>query len=454
MSQAPRKGSFLQTMLLVTTIFLAFQLFFGNRPQEEKRTPAQILTAMREMGAKVDAAGKDEQHRLASNIQQELGKLRAKANEEAKANKIDQAAAKDLALEGLLVATHLQMKVGVLANDMGPLTQAYLPLHDEHRARAKDPSWVQKRVEVTPTEKFPETSWTGDELHSRIVLELGGQAKAHRITGVIPGYDVIDGLVALTGRTPAFSYAFAALLLALLVRAVVWPLAQKQYMWGRQMAQLQPLVKELKERYTDKKTGQVKDMAELQQKTMGLYREYGINPMSGCLPMFVQLPFFLIIYQCMLQYRFEFQKGHFLWISPGLGEATNGFIAPNLGERDYILVGIYAVSMVVTTLLTPVSDPSNAKQQRIMGVSMALIFSVVMFFYPLPSAFVLYWVFLNVFATLQMVRAYKMTMPPLVKVNAPTGGVYPVTGPAGEMRGYGQTQGKGVPVKHKPKKNK
>ncbi len=441
-------------MLLVTTIFLAFQLFFGNRPTEEKRTPTEILTAMRDSVAKIDAANKDEQHRLANVAQQDRTRLDSRVADEIKAGKLEELAAEDMRLQAQLLAAFALRKVGVLTDDMGPLTQAYLPLHDLDRQSPQDARWSELRVAVKPTEKFPESSFTGKELHANLVTELGGQAKRHMILGLIPGFAVIDALVRITGASANFSYAFAALLLALLVRAIIWPLAQKQYMWGRQMSQLQPLVKELKERYTDKKTGQVRDMQKLQAETMGLYKEYGINPMSGCLPMLVQLPFFLIIYQCMLQYRFEFQNGNFLWINPGLGASTNGFIAPNLGERDYILVGIYAVSMVVTTLLTPVSDPSNAKQQRFLGVFVAVFFSIVMFFYPLPSAFVLYWVFLNVFATIQMVRAYRMPLTPLVKVNTTTGGVFPVTPQGATGRGNGQITGTGVPVKHKPKKKK
>jgi YidC/Oxa1 family membrane protein insertase len=212
-------------------------------------------------------------------------------------------------------------------------------------------------------------------------------------------------------------------------------------MWGRQMARLQPLVAELKERYKDKKTGQMRDPQEFNQKVMGLYKEYGLNPMS----------YFILIYQCMLQYRFEFQNGTFLWIGSSLSSGVGGFVAPNLGERDYMLIILYAISMVVTTLLTPVSDPSNVKQQRFIGVTVAVVFSVSMFFYPLPSAFVLYWVFTNVFATIQMLRAYKLPLPPLVKVNAAGGGVYP-TEP--QLKPNGQAGTKGVPVKHKPKKKK
>jgi YidC/Oxa1 family membrane protein insertase len=73
-----------------------------------------------------------------------------------------------------------------------------------------------------------------------------------------------------------------------------------------------------------------------------------------------------------------------------------------------------------------------------------------MFFWPLPSAFVLYWVFTNVFATIQMLRAYRMPAPPLVKVNAPGGGVYPTD----LTKTNGAITGKGTPVRHRAKKKK
>jgi YidC/Oxa1 family membrane protein insertase len=262
------------------------------------------------------------------------------------------------------------------------------------------------------------------------------------VWGFFPGYQVVDALVRATGSQPAFSYAFAALLMAICVRGVIWKLAQKQLMWSRQMSQLTPLTNELKEKYT----GQ-----ELQVKIMELYKEYGMNPMQGCLPMFIQMPLFLLIYQAMLHYRFEFQKGTFLWVGSSLVNHFPGIVAKNLGERDYPLIVIYGISMIITTLLTPVSDPSNAKQQRMMGLSMSVMFAIMMFFWPIPSAFVLYWIFTNILATSQSLRAYRLPLPPLVKVNAPGGGVYPTNGKPLTAERYKST---GTPKVHKPKRAK
>jgi YidC/Oxa1 family membrane protein insertase len=165
---------------------------------------------------------------------------------------------------------------------------------------------------------------------------------------------------------------------------------------------------------------------------MELYREYGINPLAGCFPALLQMPLFLTVYQFMLHYQFAFQKGTFLWINPSVAANTNGLTAPNLGEMDYPLIVLYGVTMLISVLMAPVSDPTQAKQQRLMSVGMSLLFAVFMFFWPLPSAFVLYWVFTNILSSLQSYRAYRLPLAPLQKVNAAGGGVYPKNPVAGK----------------------
>lgn len=440
----------MQTMLIVLVLFMGFQLFFGNKQAPEKRPSKEILAKLQQYNKDVVEA-KSRESALAA-VTQEHSKLEAKIAEELQEKQIDAETAKTRKIEGMVILGDTLLKAGVAKNDTGPLTQAYYMLHGMDKTLGER-LWAETPVTVTPGEKYAATTTTAKGVYDNLVAELRVQFEAHLINGVLPGFRIIDSLVALTGRVPAFSYAFAAVLLALLVRAIVWPLTQKQYMFGRQMSQLSPLIKEVKERYTDKKTGQVTDMAELNRRTMELYKEYGVNPMAGCLPMLIQIPFFLVIYQCMQNYRFEFQKGTFLWINEGLSRATNGFIAPNLGEKDNILIVIYAISMVVTAFLTPVSDPNNAKQQRIMSVSMSAIFSIMMFFYPLPSAFILYWVALNIFATWQMLHIYRLPAAPLVKKNAPGGGVFPTDTPV-TFSGPNAASSTGKPVKHKPKKKK
>lgn len=268
--------------------------------------------------------------------------------------------------------------------------------------------------------KFPWQAWSGQALYAKVVQTLTDRNRTEYVWGFIPGYALMDFLVHLTGAQPAFSYAFAAFLLAFLVRASVFGLMQKQLLHGRQMSQLVPLTNEIKQKYKN-------DQAEQQRKVMELYREYGINPLAGCVPALIQTPLFIAIYQCMLKYQFAFQHGTFLWINPITSKASNGVIAPNLGQQDYILIIIYGITMVTSTLLTPVTDPSQIKMQRGMGVGMAVLFTFFMFTgaMPIVAGFVLYWTFTNILATAQSLRAYRMPLPPLVKVNAQGGGVLP-----------------------------
>lgn len=454
MSQPSPRSSFTQTLLFAAVIFLGYNIFFGNRGPQDTRTSDEILAQMRVLSTEI----KDQ------SLLQELPKLNGRLGEDEKKADLekDEAKRKELKaaietkrVEGELLVADAGFKAGVQRNDFNRLNNAYIAIRGAHKKYVGQPIWSSQTftIPATKTGSFSEKSTTADSLYNDLVQELSTRSKKDLVWGLLPGYQIIDGLVHLTGAVPSFSYAFAALLLAFLVRTLVFPLTQKQYRWGRQMAQLQPLVKELKEQYTDKKTGQIRDMQEFNMKSMELYRKYGINPMAGCLPMVIQMPFFLMIYQCMVHYRFEFQKGTFLWINQATA-AGQSWIAPNLGETDYILIVLYMISMVTTTMLTPVSDPNNAKQQKMIGVSVAVLFSFMMFFYPLPSAFVLYWVFTNIFATIQMLWVYRQPVPPLVQVNAPGGGVFPTDPIVDGSSKNGQASKTGVPVRHKPKSKK
>jgi YidC/Oxa1 family membrane protein insertase len=81
------------------------------------------------------------------------------------------------------------------------------------------------------------------------------------------------------------NYGVAIIVLTLLVKILLWPLGQKSYKSMSEMKKLQPLMKEIREKYKD-------DKQRMNQEVMGLYRTYKINPLGGCLPMVVQLPVF------------------------------------------------------------------------------------------------------------------------------------------------------------------
>ena len=449
MSKQPAKKSPFQTIITMTVLYLGFLLIFQtfNKPS----APTVVdLAKLQDLNGRVQDL----------TIAQELPHYKSSLDEDVKKGKLTAADAEKLYLQAEVLVADTQYKGGMRLDDYNRLTLAYQVLHDKKKDLQRTGLW-DAQVAVTPTPKLvyvkdgqvidrdPNGQFKADSVIPSVFYEtihstLSKMLKEQPVVGLIPGYQEMDFLVHLTGANPSFSYALAALLLALCVRGVVYPLAQKQLMWSRQMSQLTPLVNELKAKFGS-------DQQELQVKIMALYKEYGINPYAGCGPMLLQMPLFLIIYQCMVHYRFEFTKGLFLWVNPAVAATTNGLTAPNLGERDYVLLSIYLVSMVVTTFLTPVSDPANFKQQRMMGVGMSLFFGIMMFFWVVPSAFVLYWIFTNVIATTQSLRAYRLPLPPLVKVNGPNGTVLPAEG---IPTLNGRSQSTGVPQTHKPKKKK
>ncbi len=258
------------------------------------------------------------------------------------------------------------------------------------------------------------------------------------------GYLIIDAMVKATGSVPGLSYWLVAVVLAIVARILVWPLAKKQMMSFKRMALLMPMIKELQKNYQG---------AELQQRTMNLYKRYGVNPMAGCFPMLIQIPFFLWIFWSMNLYRFEFQNGTFLWINPSTAQLMPGFLAPNLGERDFPLIIIYGISMIITSLIS-VTDPQQAKQARIIGVVLALVFTIAMFFWILPSAFVLYWIAMNIVTTIQTLSFSKKPIPPLVEVQGGGNGAFGSLPPSDKAKDITAHQKTGAPVLHKPKSGK
>jgi YidC/Oxa1 family membrane protein insertase len=412
----PRQN-FLQTMLLMIAIFLAMQLFF--RPQPAPTVPAEEL--MRQMRV-------SNERLLDQTIVGQHGQYVRVIDQQEKDKKLTSADTIAKRVEAAVILADTQLKAGIDRNDTNRIRNAYHTLVPLDKQLSASAAWANPVTVANEKEdpRFGWDRWSAAELYQKTIATLSERHKHDLIWGFIPGgYAFIDFLVNLTGAQPAVSYAIAAFILALVVRAAVFPLAQKQYMFSRQMSQLTPLTTEIREKYKD-------DQATMNVKVMELYKEYGINPMAGCFPAFIQLPLFLTVYQCMLLYQFEFVKGTFLWVNPATSRATNGLTAPNLGQLDPILILIYGITMMLTTLLTPVSDPNQLKQQRLIGIGMSVFITVTMFFgwFPVPGAFVLYWIFLNILATIQGIRAYRLPLPPLTKVNTRTGGVYP-TSPMG-----------------------
>lgn len=199
-------------------------------------------------------------------------------------------------------------------------------------------------------------------------------------------YQLIDRLVRLTGKNPSFSYAAALILLAVMVKVLLFPLARKQYKSQREMQQLQPKVKELQKTYKG---------VELNQKTMELYKEHSVNPFGGCVPTLFQLPFLIFVYTAIREYEPAFAKGKFLWIGSDLAHQHSGIFGGNLALPDVPLLVMYTLTNYITMRMTPAADPHQQQQQNSMALMTSGMFFYMFLSYRWSSAFVLYWLALN-----------------------------------------------------------
>ncbi len=448
--QRPAPNPILTVLLWAAFFFLGWQILQGGgcggqKAGNDTRTKEKVYERIVELNKE----GND------SALTQEVAIYGQKLKAEQDAGRITADEVEQNMFDAEIIKVETIYVNSVRNDNQGKLNTAYTGDFKNLQGKYGKTAFWKRPIPVAPVEgKIEGATITPEALDGLMMTDLSAMNKKAKVLGYIPGYHMMEWLVGLTGSSPGFSYWFAALMLAILVRLAVFPLAQKQYMWGKRMSQLSPYIKEIQEKFKDKKTGKVSDQQAMTMETMDLYKRYGFNPFAGCLPALIQLPLFLIIYNCMLLYRFEFTKGYFLWIHPGATSFLGMPLAPNLGERDYLIIIVYGISMIITTLLTPVSDPTNVRQQRIIGISIALLFSVMMFFWPLPSAFVVYWVFTNILATAQSLYVYRLPVEPLVQVQTTSGGAIPVTskdlnGKTGVDPGFFGKAGKGSSKKKK-----
>lgn len=189
--------------------------------------------------------------------------------------------------------------------------------------------------------------------------------------------------------TYTHNYGVAIILLTVIMKALFFPLTVKSMRSMKAMQAIQPQVNQLRSKYKN-------DTAKLQQETMALYRQHGVNPLGGCLPMIVQIPVFYALYVA-LSVAVEIQNAPFIcfgrassWL-PLLGGKELWIC--NLADYDptYILPLLMGASMFVQQKMTPVmGDPRQAKIMLLMPVVFTFMFL------NLPSGLVLYWTLSNV----------------------------------------------------------
>jgi len=185
------------------------------------------------------------------------------------------------------------------------------------------------------------------------------------------------------------NYGVAIILLTILVKLLFWPLTHKSTVGMKKMQELQPKMKEIQAKFKD-------NPQRLQQETWALYREAKVNPMSSCLPMLIQIPVFIALFN-VLRSAVELRYAPFLWIGD-LSEPEGLFASWFPFGGLNILPILMAVSTGLQSAFTPSAGDKN--QQKMMMIFMPLM--MLFMFYSFPSALSLYWFLSNLFSIVQM----------------------------------------------------
>ncbi len=181
------------------------------------------------------------------------------------------------------------------------------------------------------------------------------------------------------------NYGIDIIILTILIKILFFPLTKKSMASMKKMQDLQPIIAKLREKYKD-------NPQQLNQETMGLYKTYKINPLSGCLPMLLQIPVFIALYKGLLVTIELRHSPFFLWINDlsapeHLWDLTvAGYVLP-----IRLLPLLMGVSMFFQQKLTPAAGDPN--QQKIM-LLMPVVFTFM--FWGFPTGLVIYWLANNV----------------------------------------------------------
>jgi YidC/Oxa1 family membrane protein insertase len=226
------------------------------------------------------------------------------------------------------------------------------------------------------------------------------------VTPMTQGLIFLHNLIQGVGAP--YSWGFAIILFTLIVKIVTLPLNLQQARSMKATQELQPKLQELQKKHA-------KDKEKLAQAQMELYREHGVNPLGGCLPMLIQLPILFGLYQALykLASTGEIVGQRFLWI-PDLAFPTREIgikwawpPAPEfIGWAAAVLYLILPVLTVVTqiamqrmtTSSTASQDPQQAAMQQTMLI-MPFMFGFITL--QVPAGLTLYWVTSNLFSMIQ-----------------------------------------------------
>lgn len=217
---------------------------------------------------------------------------------------------------------------------------------------------------------------------------------------------------ALGNANVPYSWGFAIILFTLAIKVITFPLTVTQIKGMQAQKDLQPRIQELQKKYG-------KDREKLSQEQMKLYQEAGVNPLSGCLPMVVQMPVLFGLYSALIALGTALENAKFFWIpnlgfphyTDGMGWITQLFSAGDYGTlvAYLILPALLMVSQFYMQKMTTASTPTAEGAAGMMG-QMSTIMTLMFGFFTLqvPAGLTLYWVTSNLLQMGQTVAVNNM----------------------------------------------
>lgn len=192
-----------------------------------------------------------------------------------------------------------------------------------------------------------------------------------------------NGILGLGISNLSIAYFLDILIFTLILKSIVLPLTIAQTKSTVKMGELQPKIKELQEKYKN-------DPKKLQEKQVALYKELGVNPLGGCLPILAQFPVFMAMYYVIYNYA-GFSGVPFLWVKD-LAGPDKTLILPILSGATTFIAGL---------LMYPKGNDAAAKTQKQMNIFMSIFFIYIS--YKFKAALVLYWIISNI---IQLAQQY------------------------------------------------
>jgi YidC/Oxa1 family membrane protein insertase len=208
------------------------------------------------------------------------------------------------------------------------------------------------------------------------------------------------------------NFGVAIILLTLIVRGIMFPIAQRQFASMAAMRAVQPKMKVIQERYKDDKQKQ-------QQEIMALYKQEGVNPLAGCLPMFLQIPIFFALYKVLILAIEMRHQPFVLWIkdlsAPDPLHILNLFGLLPFTPPSFLAIGVLALLLGVTMYfqfkLNPAQmDPMQQQMFAIMPWVMMFVMA------PFAAGLLIYWITSNLLTIAQ--QKYLYSRHPQLKAQA------------------------------------